>query len=1187
MGAGLDKVVRYYSFCLTDAQAGRASITKAVWGRLPYRRLGTETLTENRLAGGPTKPNKNDDTPSLSRADIDAWLNAGSDWLPLVWHPLIFERSSSVRHGIQTHQWAPDILAPISILIYAHRDGRIVVVGRPRFSRECLEPAAQGSIILGSVDRADQFYDDNPFDDRLPPTHDDSETDTYSESMGVHEDMTLSEAAEYAQNLFSEVCQADPKQPIPGVQFNRRAYGVVLPARQGIGAIEPLLRTYDAIETLKPDLGCFRDLVRPLTEKSGHTPEPIEKRNLYLSRWGTINPTRTLSEDQHLAIGSTLLLSDGDTQAIHGPPGTGKTAILQEMVASLVVESVLRNQSPPQIVIASTNNQALRNALKSFHLKGLDRPKDQVEALLSRRWIEQWPTLGFYNAASTAAEKAQKAGLPVLEDMERLERTVDTQSLSMAFIQNVRNLTKSGAIASIANATDALRSLLKAEAQEQKWAKSLPASLRKAAKAGYIEKALASFNEHEQKWRRKGWLNNSADVAVWNEIRRGLQAIWGSQKSARLLKERHRVIVAAVDARWNDDWVLKLLKPVRGKKAVHRFASARVRGIEIDGEIIDDVEGELRRVSRETKQHRKVIQQQSSDLFGKSKALEWYGCCDRILHERARSRWFWIAVHIREGEWIELMNSTLRSGQADGRTQEKMAIQLKRRFLLSPVLVSTLHRLPKILSYWDIQRQAEMPLFEQADYLIVDEAGQCAPDVAGASASLTKRLVAIGDRAQLEPVWSLELREDLGNRVAADLVSPKGLSGEESERVTRSGGDTSSGSLLHLAQGSTRFIASNSEHDGLLLTQHRRCLPEIFEFCNQLAYQGRLSSIRESESVCPLPPISYLDCPGREAKKHGSRSNDFEALMVVHLLADKEQSLRAAYDKPLSEIVGILAPFKAQAEAIEKALVHTFGRRHNITVGTVHSLQGAERPVILFSLTYNATPVGRSYFFDQSTSMLNVAVSRAQDSFVVVGDLDTLNHSGLPGRSLGQHLREQGERLAWPSTPEREDQKLAWQNALEGSIGQGAIYKETESDNALIKALSEKDLGSLVIVSNELDRPGLQKIGNAMIKACRSGMKVSWLLPHEYILGHKDSAVFLKALETIRGNGVNIQYIGPTFSNLIILPEAGIALWGESSWIMGEPPKRMATTQANAHDLWARVVELHNLSNQSDDRLSA
>src|SRR5665811_1388898 len=99
--------------------------------------------------------------------------------------------------------------------IYAHRNGRIVVVGRPRFSRECLEPAAQGSIILGSVDLADQFYDENPFTDRLPPTHEEADSDAYTE--GVSDEITLSEAAEYAQNLFTTVCQTDPQQPIPGV----------------------------------------------------------------------------------------------------------------------------------------------------------------------------------------------------------------------------------------------------------------------------------------------------------------------------------------------------------------------------------------------------------------------------------------------------------------------------------------------------------------------------------------------------------------------------------------------------------------------------------------------------------------------------------------------------------------------------------------------------------------------------------------------------------------------------------------------------------------------------------------------------------------------------------------------------------------------------------------------------------
>ncbi|OLF81954.1 hypothetical protein AWH63_10465 [Marinobacter sp. C18] len=1185
MSVGLENIVRYYSFCLTDAQAGRASITKAVWGRLPYRRLGNDALTENRLAGGSPNTKTQDDLLSLSRSDIDAWLDSADDWIPLVWHPLVFERSSAVRHGIQTHQWAPDFLAPVSILIYAHRDGRVVVVGRPRFSRECLEPAAQGAIVLGSVEEADRFYDSNPFVDRLPPTHEEADAERYAN--GHADEMTMAEAAEYAQALFEAVCQADPQQPIPGVQFHRRAYGVVLPARQGIGAIEPLLRTYDAIETLKPDLGCFKELVSPMIKASASSPEPIERRNLQLARWGTINSARTLSADQTNAIGAALLLQDGQNQAIHGPPGTGKTAILQEIVASHVVESVLRNREPPQIVIASTNNQALRNALHSFRLSAMDRPKNQLEALLSRRWIEQWPTLGFYNAASSAASQAQSEGLPVLEDMERLERTIDTQSLSMVFIQNVRSLTKSGAIASIADATDALRALLKAEAQEQLWAKSLPAKLRKAAKSGQIEKALASFNEHEKSWRRRGWLSTTDDLAVWNEIRRGLQAVRESQLRLRELKANLHEINEAVASKWKSDWSLRLLSPFRGKAGVRRWSQNRLRGISVKGESVDDPMAEQRKIKLEIKQHRQIINQQSTDLFGSNTAAAWSSVCERILHEKARSRWFWIALHVREGEWIECMNTTLRSGQSDGRTQDKMANLLKRRFMLTPVMVSTLHRLPKVLSYWDVQRQAEIPLFEQADLLIVDEAGQCAPDVAGASASLTKKMVAIGDRAQLEPIWSLELREDLGNRVASDLVPAKQLNGMESDRVTRSGGDTSSGSLLHLMQGSTHFDESDSEHSGLLLTQHRRCLPEIFEFCNQLAYKGRLSSVRESDSVSPLPAIGYIDCPGREVRKHGSRCNEFEALMMAHFLEEHEASLKAAYDKPLSEIVGIVAPFKAQAEAIEKALSNIFGRRHNITVGTVHSLQGAERPVILFSLTYNATPTARSYFFDQSTSMFNVAVSRAQDSFVVVGDLDTLNHSGLPGRSLGQHLRDQGARLPWPSMPEAADQKLAWQQALEQSIGDGAIYKETESDNALIKALSEKELGSVVVVSDALDRAGLQKIGNAMIKASRSGMKVSWLISHEYLLGHKDGTVFMKALETIRGNGVNIQYVGATFGNLIILPDAGIALWGESSWMLGEPPKRMATTQSHARSIWARIAELHNLGDQSESRLSA
>jgi superfamily I DNA and/or RNA helicase len=58
-----------------------------------------------------------------------------------------------------------------------------------------------------------------------------------------------------------------------------------------------------------------------------------------------------------------------------------------------------------------------------------------------------------------------------------------------------------------------------------------------------------------------------------------------------------------------------------------------------------------------------------------------------------------------------------------------------------------------------------------------------------------------------------------------------------------------------------------------------------------------------------------------------------------------------------------------------------------MTVGTVHSLQGAQRPVVIFSPVYSKHADGG--FIDKSTSMLNVAVARAKNTFLVFGDMDT------------------------------------------------------------------------------------------------------------------------------------------------------------------------------------------------------
>jgi phosphatidylserine/phosphatidylglycerophosphate/cardiolipin synthase-like enzyme len=61
-----------------------------------------------------------------------------------------------------------------------------------------------------------------------------------------------------------------------------------------------------------------------------------------------------------------------------------------------------------------------------------------------------------------------------------------------------------------------------------------------------------------------------------------------------------------------------------------------------------------------------------------------------------------------------------------------------------------------------------------------------------------------------------------------------------------------------------------------------------------------------------------------------------------------------------------------------------------ITVGTVHALQGAGRDIIIFSPVHTADD-GKDPFFDRGPNLINVAVSRARQSFLVFGDMRMFN----------------------------------------------------------------------------------------------------------------------------------------------------------------------------------------------------
>lgn len=75
-------------------------------------------------------------------------------------------------------------------------------------------------------------------------------------------------------------------------------------------------------------------------------------------------------------------------------------------------------------------------------------------------------------------------------------------------------------------------------------------------------------------------------------------------------------------------------------------------------------------------------------------------------------------------------------------------------------------------------------------------------------------------------------------------------------------------------------------------------------------------------------------------------------------------------------------------------------------MGTVHSLQGDERLLVLFSSVYGINDKGTGKFYDRGPNMLNVAVSRAKDSCIVFGHSDVFGteNRGTPSGLLRQRL---------------------------------------------------------------------------------------------------------------------------------------------------------------------------------------
>lgn len=369
-----------------------------------------------------------------------------------------------------------------------------------------------------------------------------------------------------------------------------------------------------------------------------------------------------------------------------------------------------------------------------------------------------------------------------------------------------------------------------------------------------------------------------------------------------------------------------------------------------------------------------------------------------ILDVTLRFKMFKIATHYWEAKW--LLEAPVH--YQDIKTPAQLLKRYHRYAKLAPCIVATFNMLPYFFSVSEKEGESWRctPLFDAIDLLIVEEAGQALPHMASASIVVSKKALVVGDVEQIEPVWSLSAGIDMANLQKFHLLQNT----EEYQNYwLPSSLLANSGNFMKVIHRHVKEHQCKDLSSGLYLTEHRRCYNDIIAYCNELVYQGHLEPLRgNADPNHIMPAMSFIHHESISESDGSSRANKSEAEFIANWIVKYQNVIFSKKTK--RDSLAVITPFNRQSLVI-KQIFSKHGLSH-IPVGTIHTFQGAESSIVIFSSVYGSNNLSGKKFFDRNKNMLNVAVSRAKDHFIVFGHRNVFGASndGGPSSLLRRYL---------------------------------------------------------------------------------------------------------------------------------------------------------------------------------------
>lgn len=274
----------------------------------------------------------------------------------------------------------------------------------------------------------------------------------------------------------------------------------------------------------------------------------------------------------------------------------------------------------------------------------------------------------------------------------------------------------------------------------------------------------------------------------------------------------------------------------------------------------------------------------------------------------------------------------------------------------------------------------------QYDWVIIDEAARSISSELAIAMQSGRRVLLVGDHKQLPPLYTEAHKKALAQEL--------GISGskEHFDEMLKS-------------DFARVFESSYGRQTGAKLLTQYRMAPPIGNIVSEVFYDGELENgmrkipnIYHLAPVCISKTVTWIDtaCLGKAAFHSSDRGvsiyNRSEADAIIKLLkqiAEKDDFVKelAKSVKTDESPIGVICMYGEQKRILRRKFAEeswSDAFKSLVKIDTVDSYQGKENRMILLSIT--RSDKDQSTGFLKTSNRINVALSRAMDKLIIVGD---------------------------------------------------------------------------------------------------------------------------------------------------------------------------------------------------------